>query len=498
MHNLSIRPPTTSEKDLRVTEALALKDCHGVADETYKALYKFSLEGEFPNLSQVKRKREELSGVIPVTAMPDGSCSADFRVSLSQKVLSDTVLSEILSSHPEKPLELRFSCDGTGFKGLKSSSQVYGSYNILNKGFNSLTLDEIHPVTMYHGKETYSKLKDAFKSAVDVSAEILEDGGIDLGQLGFRKMKFYFSGDYISMLAILGLGGVSSDYPIVYCYCPKDKRHVINCHYERRTLANMSRRRQMKKKDDKNNCREEPVFWFIEVINCVIDVLHWLIRCSDILQSLLITELRTQDNLLQIRQNNEFSADKHPSLGALERQFRNMGVSFRFNITEQKKLVWTSLRATDRKVMCENLDVVALLGPGKKAVILQELFRTLSVHNKQLRARKLWSDQEISVFEEEARDYMRKFLSVFPTKHVTPYMHIYANHMGELLMEHRSLLPFIQEPIEKYNDVNKSMFFRSTDKKTASALRQVMQKQNRLMLSREIVKKYRIRHYKNY
>ncbi len=201
---------------------------------------------------------------------------------------------------------------------------------------------------------------------------------------------------------------------------------------------------------------------------------------------------------MQIRQNNEFSADKHPSLGALERQFRNMGVSFQFNITEQKKLVWTSLRATDRKVMCENLDVVALLGSGKKAAILQELFRILSVHNKQLRARKLWSDQEISVFEEEARDYMRKFLSVFPTKHVTPYMHIYANHMGELLMEHRSLLPFIQEPIEKYNDVNKSMFFRSTDKKTASALRQVMQKQNRLMLSREIVKKYRKRHYKNY
>ena len=45
---------------------------------------------------------------------------------------------------------------------------------------------------------------------------------------------------------------------------------------------------------------------------------------------------------------------------------------------------------------------------------------------------------------------------------------------------HGSIVPFTQQGLEKYNDITTKDFFRSTNHKGQTALRQIMEKQNRL------------------
>ncbi len=322
---------------------------------------------------------------------------------------------------------------------------------------------------------------------------------LDIEGIGFREVRFFFTGDYKSLLLIIGSKGASSTYPSLYCFAPKDKLWDVTCPYEKRTMELMKFHRGQKKEKDQKCCRAEPVFSFICILDHVLDVLHWFIRVGDVILCLLITELRKRDKILQIKENMQFTKEKYKNLALLEDQCVAMNVPLKFSIDPKNKtLVWTSLRGTDRKILCAKIDVFALLGQCPKAEVLQKLFCILSSHNEQLRAQKIWNEEEICVFEEECRDYLKTFLTVFLKKDVTPYMHQYACHLGDLLRRHGTLLPFIQEPVEKYNDVNKTAYFRCTDKKTGSAMTQLAARQNRMMLLRNVVNKYRKRNTRKY
>ena len=80
-------------------------------------------------------------------------------------------------------------------------------------------------------------------------------------------------------------------------------------------------------------------------------------------------------------------------------------------------------------------------------------------------------------FAEQARSWGRDFLQI---NHDTPYIHALANHVGEFLTLHGSLLPFTQQGLEKYNDVTTKQYFRATNHKGTQAFMQIMQKQNRI------------------
>ena len=86
--------------------------------------------------------------------------------------------------------------------------------------------------------------------------------------------------------------------------------------------------------------------------------------------------------------------------------------------------------------------------------------------------------QCISEFESRARQWGEDFLSVYRRKHLTPYIHALMNHVGEFLKIHGSILPFTQG-LEK-NDVLTKSYFRSSNHQGEVALRQILEKQNRI------------------
>ena len=86
---------------------------------------------------------------------------------------------------------------------------------------------------------------------------------------------------------------------------------------------------------------------------------------------------------------------------------------------------------------------------------------------------------DISQFEADARNWCRKFLTLFHQHNITPYIHAMANHVGEFMRVHGSI-PFTQQGLEKYNDTMTKEYFRATCHRNDKALIQIAQKQNRL------------------
>ena len=82
--------------------------------------------------------------------------------------------------------------------------------------------------------------------------------------------------------------------------------------------------------------------------------------------------------------------------------------------------------------------------------------------------------------------WMENFISIYHHHFVTPYIHAMACHVGEFIQIHGGILPFTQQGTEKVKDVFTKVYFRATNHKGEAALKQIMEKQNRLEHLRDL------------
>ena len=82
--------------------------------------------------------------------------------------------------------------------------------------------------------------------------------------------------------------------------------------------------------------------------------------------------------------------------------------------------------------------------------------------------------------EEQCNIFHVMFLKLYPTKHVTPYMHALRWHVLEFIEMYGKVSPFTHQGLEKLNDKTTKDFFRSTNQQGLDALKQIVMKRNRI------------------
>ena len=86
---------------------------------------------------------------------------------------------------------------------------------------------------------------------------------------------------------------------------------------------------------------------------------------------------------------------------------------------------------------------------------------------------------EVPEFKSKVDHWMQKFLVVYQTKDVTPYMHALVSHVPEFLKLYGNIEFFTQQGMEKYNDITSKNYFRSTNHQGVSAIKQLFLKRKR-------------------
>ena len=74
------------------------------------------------------------------------------------------------------------------------------------------------------------------------------------------------------------------------------------------------------------------------------------------------------------------------------------------------------------------------------------------------------------------------FLDLYQAKDVTPYMHSLYAHVPEFLKLYQNLAYYTQQGMEKYNDTVSKDYFRSSNHRGVSALKQLFLKKHRIQL----------------
>ena len=92
------------------------------------------------------------------------------------------------------------------------------------------------------------------------------------------------------------------------------------------------------------------------------------------------------------------------------------------------------------------------------------------------------SDDAISNLEDKIKKWFQKFLDLYQAKDVTPYMHSLYAHVPEFLKLYQNLAYYTQQGMEKYNDTVSKDYFRSSNHRGVSALKQLFLKKHRIQL----------------
>ena len=195
-------------------------------------------------------------------------------------------------------------------------------------------------------------------------------------------------------------------------------------------------------------------------------------RFSKIRSHLLIRDLRTADGINR-------DGDKYIKV---YEQFLNDKCKIRFHwITDKtsKSLKWRNLTTPEQIRLFENISIPFLFPNLPNKDQLQELwskfYNTIRELNKK--------ECDPSNFETKAKEWVRLFITIYQKKDVTPYMHAMAQHVPEFLQLHKgNIVQFTHQGVEKLNDVSTKNYQRSSNHRDHEALKQMLQKMNRIEL----------------
>lgn len=164
---------------------------------------------------------------------------------------------------------------------------------------------------------------------------------------------------------------------------------------------------------------------------------------------------------------SSFDITNHKHLHHFESFVTNLDIpSYRFWIGKQsKQLKWRTLTGPEVFAQINIQELLPSL-PETETIRIQVFWTELLQLNKKFSNRpEEVNKEEISDFEQRSREWVVKFIDIYLTKNVTPYIHAMSNHVGQFMRAHGAILPFTQQGLEKFNDVMTKHYFRSTSHK---------------------------------
>ena len=231
------------------------------------------------------------------------------------------------------------------------------------------------------------------------------------------------------------------------------------------------------------NCKSNPLFSFIPIDHVIIDTLHLFLRISDNLIELLIRELRRQDAIDKVNTfSSGFFRTKYKHMAGYETFVKSLGITFEWKINKDtKKLEYRDLTGPVKRVLIQNVNFKSLLPNCHVTDDLQVLWSSFMDIIGDLK-RDYTTDEAIAIMEDKIKKWFEKFLTLYQAKDVTPYMHALYAHVPEFLKLYQNLEYYTQQGMEKYNDTVSKDYFRSSNHRGVSALKQLFLKKHRIQL----------------
>ena len=472
----------------RLDMLLFVKDSFGISDAAYHEMAQ--LCNKLPRHYKIKERIKELNTLWNIKPLPNDiegvqqSLEDVLRSRIQHLVSISPPDSEFMKS---KKVNVKLSGDGTRIG--KRLHVVCFTFTLLNEEDTTGSFEGNHILAVFKAPENYHFLKKALEDIIK-DVELLKEIKVGLNTF---SIDYYMGGDWKFLAAVTGIDSASSTYACIWCKCGRDERFDADKEWSvtagskgARTIEENVEYARLPKSRKQFNVSNPPLFRSIPLSHIVIDNLHLFLRVSDVLIDLLVTEIRRCDCIEKSRRfNGRFNISAFKHVERYERFVTSLGIpSFEFYVGQtSKQLKCRSLTGPEKLKLFESTEIKFLL-PGfseERSSRLQHLWDELLKLNKLicLKAADL-SSATIQDFEQRARQWGRDFVGIYHSDRVTPYIHAMMNHVGEFMRIHGSIVPFTQQGLEKLNDIVTKTYFRASSHRGVEALRQVIEKRNRI------------------
>lgn len=453
---------------------LYLKDKFNMSNEAWHEL---SMKSEEPPcLTRIIKHMNKLNNNWNLKPTPGDAegIQMSFQESISEHIKR---LRTTGALKPGEVIQVKLSGDGT--KIGKRLNVINITYTIINEKNRAMSEKGNYLLAVIKAKESYETLSQSLSDIIkemEKMGEINVDGNI-------YHLEYFLGGDWKFLACVCGIGGANADYACIWCTCPKLKRHdikkiwsILDPDLGARNLE------QIKKfaRSNKFNCNHAPLFSFIPLSHVVIDTLHLYLRISDNLIELLIRELKVCDAIEKKKTfSDNFPRDKYKHIAEYERFVQSLGIPFQFYVgKESKNLEYRDLTGPDKLNLFKNINISSLLPNSPNNKIIEQIWNEFSAIIGDLKHDVKFD--EVDKLKSNIRSWLKKFLTVYQTKDVTPYMHAFCSHVPEFLSLYGNIELFTQQGLEKYNDTTSKNYFRSTNHRGVSAIKQLFLKKKRV------------------
>src|SRR6185437_14019632 len=380
--------------------------------------------------------------------------------------------------HSSKPvINLRISGDSHNVG--KKINHVIITLAILDQKKELYLPDNHHTIVIYSDIEKYELLISATQPLVDELNELQQSGFVDKNGINW-SINLYFSSDWKFLALCLGINMANSINFCPWCQCKKTD------------LGNLKKQSWTIEKDMNIIASNylaypghirAPLFPMIPLNHWVPDELHIMLRITDRLWSLIISELE---------QNGEYDNDMHETIC---NEMKKCKVKFEFWKTTTK-WEYTSLLGPDKLIVLRNFDLSAILpaNRAKKIRLLWNKFDQLYCAIKN-------PDIDFTQFALDAKEWEASFLQpditnpnnqdiveegLYQPSDITPYIHVLVYHVPEFVKIHKEfgLSSFSCSAVEKKNHQQSTFFFRQTLKdggnpnQNTCAIKEIMNYEN--------------------
>jgi hypothetical protein len=488
---LSKNQPLHAEKTVveesEINKWLYVKDKHCISNETFHELTQLDLN--IPRSHQIKKAMKKMTEDIEIVPSPGNIAGAQLKVERRFREVLLLLMKKKYFS-PAEPVNVKLSGDGTRL-GIKFKIVDFG-FTFLEEINMRTNFENEHVLTMFTCNENFGELKVALQDVLRDLERIQKDG-LTIGR-NLYHLNFFLCGDLKFLLIVLGLKDATSEYACPWCFVRKDERGNPNLKWSindvqagARALSSdgrlCCRGDSNRSKTVQSSVKHENLFHWIPLTQVVVDELHLFLRITDRLELLLIAEIELLDALSPKRKfQSNFDIEKFPCMNKYVKFIQSLGIPFSVVLdkTTQCYKFTHELRGGDKWKVINNINLPELLPSLPNVKSVQELWVQFREIMKSLTPKEKLCPADIENIGIKCTSWMNLFLSVYQSKNVTPYIHIFCYHVVEFLRLYGTLAPFSQQGQEKLNDQLSKIYFRSTSHKRHDAFIQMTKKRIRL------------------
>ena len=427
-----------------------------------------------PRTHNIIKRRHELNDMFDVKTL-EGKFEGLYK---SLKTHLIETLSEPSNAHMIKDgkVEIKFSGDGTRAGTKKHMINV--SYTIIGDKYCSSERGN-YLLAIVQCPETAECIPEALIVLIG------EFNDLDHIQVNDKKIKVekFIGGDLKFLNQVTGIGGFASTYSCLWCKCAKNDRSdttktwsMTDASKGARTIEEIADfAKKPKSSKTKYNCTRSPIFPSVPVSRIIPDTLHLFLRIMDQLVYQLTYHLRYMDNCVKL--SNTFIVENCDNLMRFQQFIKKIGITDWIFIVRDSKIETRSFTGPEHRRILENIDLELIIPNHAKLGNIKRIWaifrRLVGQLNCQL------TMEQIDEFESSAKAWIDLYCNVYLAKDITPYMHVLAFHIPEVMRLYGNPTYFCQQGLEKLNDLVTKWYFRATNF-GKTALKQIMLKQNRL------------------